>query len=137
MKIKVYEYSQLEKIYPGMYFTVFGALPVERPPDWIYVVIDEEKDKCIGFTTVSLVKKGEVYIHWGGTMPEYRGTFNILRYFRELLSLIHSNGFKWILLDTENTNAAMIKLALSSGFIINGTKQTTLGKLYLQMIKEG
>jgi len=113
----------LEKYSDDAYITVFGEEPTitkESLFDAAFLVIDEEKDTPIVYMTMKQISTKGVFIEHGGSFPEFRGSPKVRPAFRYLLDYLHSAGSRTISLITRNTNTAMQKLALATGFICTG-----------------
>jgi len=108
--------------------------------DFVLVADDADTEKPLGFLTCFEIDKGQVWIHFGGVFKDNiprnalvdkytgRDIFNFgINYLLE--------QYATILLDTKNTNIPMIKIALSTGFLIVGV-ECSFKEIYLRMILE-
>lgn len=63
-----------------------------------------------------------LYFQFGGSFPGTKGTILSLRSLELLLNWIQNNGYQRISFLVENTNQAMLKLAMRCGFLITGVR---------------
>lgn len=127
----------LSKSYENAHKAVFGDEPVDMNEslfDAALLVIDEEADVPIIYTTVKQTTASQVFIEYGGSFPDYRGSPKVKPAFELLCNFLHEAGASRVSLATKNTNIPMQRLALSTGFTPWGM---TFGKtgLFLEYIK--
>lgn len=115
-----------------MYFNVFNQDAINPRIDFALVAFNE--GNVIAFAQLFELNAESVYIGSGGSIREHRGSFNILGFFTEGLSIL-SCKYKRALMTVKNTNTPMIKMALKTGFLINGTRNVN-GETYLEMLLE-
>ena len=134
MIIHKYDPEHLVKVYPGMFQSVFGFYQAHRRSDFVLVITDDDNREVFGFVSCLEHTPKEIHIQFGGLERKHRG-MKSLAILRRILSRLHSTGYKWITMIVENTNAAMIRLALKEGFIIHGVRVATDHTTYVEMIK--
>jgi hypothetical protein len=85
-----------------------------------------------GYMTIKEMDAETAYIQHGGVFPNFAKSVYVLGGYKKFLKVLRSD-YKRVWTRVENTNVSMLKLALSQGFIVNGTSLVK-GKLYLEMI---
>ena len=100
------------------YTAVFGKQynMKQHRTDGVYCAFD--KETFVGFVTYFFSNEDEINLSYGGIVREYR-SYNTVKLFKEVLSKL-SDIAKIAIMKIKNTNVTMIKLALHTGFIING-----------------
>lgn len=85
---------------------------------------------------VSCVEMDAETIYWqhGGALPNYRSTLYALQGYRKLIEWCRAD-YKRITTRIENTNLAMLKMALKVGFLIQGT-YIHKGQVFLELCLE-
>lgn len=129
-------YDEIGHVWAGMYAAVWGYAPTCRVPDFVYVILEDDESELIGFAAVSVLGRQEVIIRFGASLPEQRGRARNVKALTEVIRLLHLAGYKWVQIHVENTNLAMLKLALHLGFYIYGLHRSTDGIFYVELIKE-
>ena len=129
-------YAEIAHIWPGMYGAVWGYAPDSRPPDFVYLVLEDDESALIGFAAVNILKDREVIISWGAALPEHRGRARNVLALKEIVYRLHQDGIKWIQVHVKNDNSAMLKLALHLKFRVFGLHRSTDGIFYVELIKE-
>lgn len=138
MKIEFYEREYwLEHFELHAHAAVFepGVSRNEGGFHFALMVVDEETDTPIIYVTCLKTTAGGVFIEYGGSFPDFRGSMKVLRAFRAVNEWFKINLFKYAMLATRNTNAAMNKLALADDYFVTGV-HTDDGRLYLDYTKE-
>lgn len=114
----------LEKYSKNAYMSVFGRedhdLQEASLFDAALMVMDEESNCPIIYTTIKQTTAKSVFIEFGGSFPDYRGTAKVKPAFEKLCAYLKEAGAEFVTLSTKNTNIAMNRLALSVGFIPSG-----------------
>lgn len=99
--------------------------------DHAFVVVDDKTEMPIIYNTIKQSSTDSVFIEFGGSFPEYRGSMKVKPAFKILLDMYKNGGAKVVHLNTKNTNVAMQKLALSTGFTQFGV-HLSAGNLFLE-----
>jgi len=99
-----------------------------------YALLIVKDDTVIGYVTVREHDSETVYWQFGGVFPTFRRSFVAAKLMEEAL-LWQKDYAKRVTMFVENTNVAMLKLALSFGFLVIGTR-TFIGSVYVDLIKE-
>jgi len=91
------------------------------------------------YTTVKQLSEDSVYLEFGGSFPEYRGSFKVLKAFKLLIETFKNSGALMVGFATKNDNVAMQKLGLGAGFLPCGFHTTKSGVFieYTLNFKEG
>ena len=118
--------------YQALFIDVFGEYIPHRPPDFICIITDGES---IGFAECLVRKPGEVHLMYGGVPRAQSGIAANVRGYRALLEHLHRAGYKSLMTEIENTNRAYLKLAISEGFLINGARIASDGKVIVELYK--
>jgi len=101
--------------------------------DFALLAEDDETKEILGYITCFEIDAGQVWVHFGGVFQENKkipGTqvFQLgINYLRE--------RYARIVLDTKNTNIAMIKVAYASDFVIVGV-DCSFKEIYLRLLWE-
>lgn len=117
------------------YINVFGCHrdPEIEKIDFALICLNEKQD-YLGFITCKEMDAESVYWQFGGAFEETKNTIRVLPAYRMFIEWC-SGKYKRITTRIENTNLAMIKLALKCGFLINGTWNFK-NKIYLELCLE-
>lgn len=76
----------------------------------------------MSYCTVRVLDAESCYWQYGGAFPGCKGTLYSLRSYQEYAKWCFKYGFQRVTTYIENTNTAMIKIALKVGFRIIGTR---------------
>lgn len=76
-----------------------------------------------------------VYVQYGGSFPGTKGSTRSLRCAEKLLEWAEFAGYRRVSFFVENTNEAMLKLAMRLGFLIVGVRNFK-NKILLEHFKE-
>ncbi len=87
------------------------------------------------FATCRELDAESLYIQYGGSFPGTKGSLNSLRAFDKILEWAEFAGYRRLSFLVENTNEAMLKLALHTGFLITGIRHFK-GLILLEHLKE-
>jgi len=121
MNLIVYSSEEWALVSEDMHFDVFCE---HRPRelnriDFAVAVWNEAKP--IGYVTCTEYDSKSVYMGYGGALKEQQGKHSSIRAYKMILEdLAHNYARANTLI--ENTNTAMLKLAMSCGFIITGMR---------------
>ncbi len=131
MIVTAYNPEDMGDIYKAIFFRSFGFYVEHRTPDAVMLV--EEKDRSILYAFASLFEKSkqEVYICYGGAIR--RGPRAIVS-MRLVVEELHKT-YPYITLNVENSNVAMLKLALHVGFLIIGTRVAVDGTTIVELMR--
>jgi RimJ/RimL family protein N-acetyltransferase len=100
--------------------------------DFGLIAIDN-KGEVSGYVTCIEMDQETIYWQHGGAMPEYKGSIHTIQGYTLFVNWCHEH-YRRITTKIENTNTAMLKLAMKLGFTITGT-EVFKGKLLVQMIR--
>jgi len=89
--------------------------------DYALLIVDESNNIPAAYITCREYDHETVYWQFGGSMPRTRGTVGSLRCFDSAISFAKLT-YKRVTFVVENTNEAMLKLALARDFLIVGTR---------------
>lgn len=87
----------------------------------------------LGFTFIKEVNKNEVFLTYGGMVPDARG-FATLKNYRLMLGDLCEN-YKFITTQVCNENLPMLKIHLAHGFKIVGTTKRPDGRVFVDLLK--
>lgn len=116
------------------HMTSFGEA---RPKDLNrhhFVVAVTLNDDLGGYFTCMEMDSETLYVQHGGVFPPFQKTIHAAQGYVSFIEWC-LKSYKRMWTRIENTNAAMIRLAMKMGFIINGTSNFK-GKIYLEMMLE-
>lgn len=99
-----------------------------------YALLVVKDEVVIGYVTVREIDDETVYWQFGGVVPQFRRSITAVKCVEMATDWQRAHS-KRIVTYTENTNLPMLKLHLSYGFKIVGTR-TYMGKVMVDMIKE-
>ncbi len=119
-----FSYEDAKEIYPRL------ELREECIPTYIYIGFWNEM--YVGYMAGSFENMDTVHVQYSYLVPEYRGK-KVVRIINELVKTIH-NDFKYITMSVDNTRNSMIKILLSAGFHVWGTKHNE-GITYVELLK--
>jgi len=118
--------------YQKLFIETFGEWKPHRPPDFIYIVRDGES---IGWAEGLIRKPWELFMLYGGVPKNQHGRIINVKGYQALLEKLHNDGWKSLMTEIENTNKAMLKLAITSGFLINGARVASNGTVVVTLYK--
>lgn len=101
--------------------------------DYALAVLRDEK--LCAFVTCIEMDGETLYWQFGGAFDEIKKTISVIESYQAAIDKSRDLGFKRITTRIENTNIAMLKLAMKCGFLIVGTwnfKNT----VYLELLNE-
>lgn len=84
--------------------------------------VEENDDSLISYVTCRENDRDTVYMQYGGSFPGARGTPKSLHAFLAIVRWFKESGYKRVWCLVENTNKAMLKLAMRAGFLITGIR---------------
>lgn len=99
------------------------------------LVVESEHEIPLQYASCRELSADSLFLQYGGSFPGTKGTMKSLRCFEELLTWARDAGYKRISFLVENTNIAMLKLALTTGFLITGVRNHK-GAILLEHVKE-
>lgn len=99
------------------------------------LVVESESGVAMQFATCKEQDSESLYIQYGGAFPGTKGTIKSLRAFEEIMAWAAGAGYRRLSFLVENTNEAMLKLALHTGFLITGIRHFK-GMILLEHLKE-
>ena len=89
--------------------------------DYALVIVDEENNTPCGYVTVKDMKNGICYWQHGGVFEGVKGTPKSFKVYQFAVNWA-KDKYEKVFTMIENKNIAMLKFALSVGFIIIGMK---------------
>src|SRR5271166_1470713 len=92
-----------------------------------YALVAARGEEFVGYVTVKENDADNVYWQFGGVIPHFQKSIVVSKALKELLDWQKQHS-KRILSYVENSNLSMLRLFLSSGFLIVGTR-TSQGKI--------
>lgn len=87
------------------------------------------------YATCRELDKESLYFQYGGSFPGTKGTINSVRCMEKIIEWAEFAGYKRISFLIENTNEAMLKLAIRTGFLITGIRNFK-GLILVEHLKE-
>lgn len=99
------------------------------------LIVDNGSGMPLQFATCREVDSESLYIQYGGSFPGTKGTPKSLRCFNAILDWANLAGYRRVAFLVENTNSAMLKLALGVGFKVIGIRNYR-GSILLEHVKE-
>ena len=126
--------EQWRKLSKDVHLVAFHEVsdPAEDRIDYALLIVDRQTPA--GYMTVKEMDGGTAYLQHGGAFPNHAGTVHAFRQYSVAIKEL-SAQYDYIWTRIENTNTAMIKMALNVGFVINGTYFHE-PKLYLELLMD-
>lgn len=103
--------------------------------DFALLIIDMTASAIVGFVSCRKVSESVVYWQYGGVTDELRNKTSVLTLYLKFIENMKNMGFKKIYTYVYNDNIRYLKLCLTSGFLIVGTRNDN-GKVMLDLTKE-
>lgn len=101
--------------------------------DYALLTVDE-KNSLIQYATLRELDRESVYISYGGSFPNYKGSVAALKSFQSILGWLYAH-YKHVSFLTENTNFPMLKFGIKEGFRVVGIRNFK-GKVMLEHFRE-
>lgn len=101
---------------------VFG---VKKPAAWdrlSFALLAIENDTPVGYVTCQERTHEMLYWQFGGSFPGARGGVLAWTAWKGFLDWAIHSGYKYVTFQVANTNQAMLKMAMKSGFKISGVR---------------
>lgn len=99
------------------------------------LIVENESSVPLQYATCRELDAESLYLQYGGSFPGTKGTIKSIRCFNAILDWANLAGYRRVSFLVENTNEAMLKLALSVGFLIIGVRNYR-GLVLLEHAKE-
>lgn len=109
------------------------TLPVEQHA-YDYALLALDRGEPCGYATVKEFSLEEAYLQHGGSFGPWRGNFNVGHVYMDMLAWLKER-YQRISTRVENTNIPYLKLALTAGFRVIGTR-TFRGMIFLELLLE-
>lgn len=88
-----------------------------------FALVAEDKDQVpCSYTTCRELDADSLYFQYGGSFPGTKGTTKSIAAFEGFVRWAKEAGYKRVTFYVENWNAAMLKLAMRTGFLITGVR---------------
>lgn len=134
MIVKEFSLEEWGKIAEAAHLLCFNEI---RPKEWNtfdYAIAIEHEGKLTSYATIIEADKFSCYMQHGGAFPNIEGTSLVKRHYDAMIKHLASR-YEQISTRIENTNVAMLKLALSAGLLIIGN-EAIFGKVYLHLHRD-
>lgn len=86
------------------------------------LLVESDSHVPMQYATCRESDSESIYFQYGGSFPGTKGTINSFRCMELLLQWAEFAGYRRIAFLVENTNEAMLKLAMKCGFLITGIR---------------
>jgi len=133
MVITSYKWQEIEGVYPGI-FSEFFPDETLNPADAPAMVYVGQQEDIIGFLAGYFHNLETLYIQRIGLRQDLRGKQLTMGFFVEAVEYLRRQGIRYLIGAIENTNRAALIAALKAGFLVNGCRVDTRGKLFVEMI---
>ena len=100
-----------------------------------FALINERNDNPLNYCTVRELDSESVYWQYGGAFPNSKGTGESYYSYKRNAAWCFDEGYLRVTTYIENTNLAMLKIALKVGFLVIGTR-TFKGHVMLELLLE-
>ena len=134
MKIVQTTAQAMGEMYGKLFVEVFGVWEEHHVPDIVWLFTTDDEQDIIGFASGFQTKKNEIYLMWGGERAEFRG-FKSKKRLRQIRDYLHGK-YKYIITTISSENNNMLRLYLSIGYKVFGTKHSTDGITYVELISQ-
>lgn len=131
-KYEIMDWNDLSEDAHMLCFGEYRPCVLERY-DFALGVLDEN-GLISGYVTCIELDAKTIYWQYGGIFPKYKGSVYSLRGFGQIIGWCREH-YNRISTKIENTNTAMLKLAIKMGFIVNGV-HVFGGKVFLELTNE-
>lgn len=119
MRVERVEPSEWNKLAEQAHLICFKELRPARLNTFDYALVCCDDKEIFSYATIIEMDADTAYMQHGGAMPNCLGTTKVLKTYKALIDTLKAN-YKRISTRIQNTNVAMIKLALSQGLIVVG-----------------
>ncbi len=99
------------------------------------LLVESESGVPMQYATCRELDSESLYFQYGGSFPGTKGSPKSVRCMQKLLEWSEFAGFRRVAFLVENTNEAMLKLAMHCGFLITGIRNFK-GLILLEHVKE-
>lgn len=135
ISVRLLAQHEWKQLHDDAFKAVFGE---HRPgeldrADFTLLVLDDNGDAS-GYVSCIEMDSETVYWQHGGATPQYQKTIYAIQGYRKLIEWCRTD-YRRITTRIENTNLAMLKMALHIGFIIQGTYNHK-GQVFLELCLE-
>ena len=86
------------------------------------LVTENSRGELMNYVTCRELDSESLYWQYGGSFPGTKGSILSLRAVQALLEYCKSAGYARVGFFVENTNSAMLKMAMKCGFLITGVR---------------
>lgn len=94
----------------------------------------DNQGEVSGYVTCIEMDRETLYWQHGGAMPEYEKSIHTIKGYSQFINWSREH-YKRVSTKIENTNTAMLKLAMKLGFMVVGT-HTFKNKIYIDLLNE-
>lgn len=123
MKVQKLDKETWKLLSEGVHRIVFRE---NRPPETERVdfalIVEDAEGVPASYSTCREFDAETLYWQYGGSFPGTKGTINSLKNFQAMVRWAKEAGYKRLTFLVENTNFAMLKLALITEFKITGVR---------------
>jgi len=116
-----------------LFQVVFGSNRPKAAERVDFAVLLSWQGKLAGFVSCYEHQAGELYLQYGGALPNFRNTPAVLRSYQCVLSFLLDH-YAALLTRIENSNTAMLKLALHCGWMVIGLRVASNGVVLLELL---
>lgn len=99
------------------------------------LLVESDSGVLMQYATCRELDAESVYIQYGGSFPGTKGSIASIRCFEKIVQWAAHAGYSRISFLVENTNQAMLKLAIRCGFLIVGIRNFK-GLILLEHLKD-
>jgi RimJ/RimL family protein N-acetyltransferase len=131
-KVSQQDWNMLSKDAHMISFGVIRDPSLDRI-SFALIAVDNQGEVS-GYVTCVEMDSETLYWQHGGAMPEYAGTIYTIKGYSQFINWSREH-YKRVSTKIENTNSAMLKLAMKLGFKIVGT-HTFKNKVYVDLLNE-
>jgi len=99
------------------------------------LLVESKSGEPMQYAECRELGQGSLFMQYGGSFPGTKGTLASVRCFEEILEWAEFANYHRLSFLVENTNEAMLKLAMRMGFLITGIR-VHKGKVFLENVLE-
>lgn len=119
MKLERVEPTEWNKLAENAHLICFQEMRPARLNTFDFALVCADEAEIFSYTTIIEMDSETAYMQHGGAMPNAKGTTKVLKTYQMTLGYLKER-YKRISTRIQNTNIAMLKLALSQGLVVNG-----------------
>lgn len=123
MQVSFYTQDEWRELSPNAHLCVFDERADKSTERIDFALIVGNGENPQGYITVKEHDGKTAYMQRGGMFPHMKGIGVSADHFRLCIDWLWGRGFTKVFFNVKNSNIAMIKLGLNTGFRVSGMRQ--------------